>query len=297
MRTKLKYFIPLIVFFAFFWFIPAVSAVYICPGDNSQWPERGDCDAYCVQGPCIEEHQNQHKVCRSGACVIVEGPGVDLCQSDTACRQRVCRDGRCVITNAPGPGAAGPDMCRTELDCQRPRYRCDGASCVRDDDNGTYTTSNCDNRCAVQPRQPAGDTPSRQPAGGDGVSIPNPIGAGTFQELVERIARYLFQIGIPIAVIMILYAAFLYMTAAGSEEKVSKAHKALTYAAVGLAILFLAWGITSLVKELLSGETTTSPGAEQQDWPSEQRFQQQYQQQQQQQPQQGTNPDSWQWQQ
>ncbi len=89
--------------------------------------------------------------------------------------------------------------------------------------------------------------------GGGGVEIPNPLIVGTFQALVERIARYLFQIGIPIAVIMIIYAAFLYLTASGNPEKISKAHKTLIYALVGLAILFLAWGLTSLVKELLGG--------------------------------------------
>jgi hypothetical protein len=94
---------------------------------------------------------------------------------------------------------------------------------------------------------------------------------------------------------MILYSAFLYMTAGGDESKVTTAHKALTYALVGLAILFLAWGLTSLVKELLGGETTT--GQPQQEYPSERRYLEQYQQQQQQQQQpQQENPDAWQWQ-
>jgi len=29
------------------------------------------------------------------------------------------------------------------------KYKCNGASCIRDDTNGTYTTSNCDNACVV----------------------------------------------------------------------------------------------------------------------------------------------------
>lgn len=251
MKNKLKYFIPLIVLLAFLEFTPTVSANYICPTDNSRWPERGDCDLSCSE-PCIAEHQNQHRECRNGDCVIVSGPGPDLCQTNETCRGRFCRNNRCELVLAPGPGgvsAAG--QCRTDADC-------------------------VPSQSQAQANPPAGGNQSNPPAGGTGVSIPNPIGPGTFQDLVERIARYLFQIGIPIAVIMILYAAFLYMTAGGSEEKVTKAHKALTYAVVGLAILFLAWGITSLVKELLGGETTT--GQPQQEYPSERRYLEQYQQ-------------------
>ena len=209
-----------------------------------------------------------HKECENGRCVDKPGSGPDLCRSDVACQQYVCEGQRCVLRLAPGPGGLGPNQCRSDTDCR-------------------VSTS-------TQPNQPAGGASGQpnQPAGGEGVFIPNPIGPGTFQDLVERIARYLFQIGIPIAVIMILYAAFLYMTAGGSEEKVSKAHKALTYAVVGLAILFLAWGITSLVKELLGGETTP---AQQQQLP-QQDYPDYWQRQQQQLPQQpDTNPDAWQW--
>jgi len=184
----------------------------------------------CVTNPDLQTH----KECRNGACVVVPGPGVNLCQRDAACQQKVCEGQKCVLKLAPGPAGLGPNQCETDAKC-------------------TYSPP------PTGPRDPKEGEPRptsvqpREPAGGTGVSIPNPIGADTFQKLVERIARYLFEIGIPIAVIMILYAAFLYMTAGGSEEKITKAHKALTYAIVGLGILFLAWGITSLVEELLGG--------------------------------------------
>lgn len=240
MRVKLKYFIPIIAFFAFFGLISTVSAVYICESDGSKWPERGDCDLYCKKPPCVEEGVGDtHKECKNGACMVVQGSGVDLCQSESACRQKVCEGQSCVLKLAPGPGGLGPDQCQTNANCAYSPP----PSGPRDPKEGEPTPVPRDS--TTQPRQRDS---------GQGVSIPNPIGPGTFQDLVERIARYLFQIGIPIAVIMILYAAFLYMTAGGSEEKVSKAHKALTYAVVGLAVLFLAWGITSLVKELLGGQ-------------------------------------------
>jgi hypothetical protein len=171
----------------------------------------------CNNQPSVCFYTNQAD-CLSSGCGMLEG-----------CTEQHlgCQNDACVYIS----GGISVDLCQSNTDCQLAP--------------GHTTTPAPTSTPTTQPNPPAGGT---------GVSIPNPIGSGTFQDLVERIARYLFQIGIPIAVIMILYAAFLYMTAGGSEEKVNKAHKALTYAVIGLGILFLAWGITSLVKELLGGQ-------------------------------------------
>lgn len=65
-----------------------------------------------------------------------------------------------------------------------------------------------------------------------------------------------------IAIVLILYAGFLWMTASGNEEKIEKAKKILMNAVIGLAIVLSAYGITSfIISRLLSassGGTTTS---------------------------------------
>ncbi|MBI2622952.1 MAG: hypothetical protein HYW65_00030 [Candidatus Liptonbacteria bacterium] len=61
------------------------------------------------------------------------------------------------------------------------------------------------------------------------------------------IARYMFWLLMVVSVIMILYAAFLYMTAEGGEEKVSKAHKIVAYAAVGIVVALLSYGFPFVV--------------------------------------------------
>lgn len=51
--------------------------------------------------------------------------------------------------------------------------------------------------------------------------------------------------------LLILYAGFLWMTAAGQEEKISKAKKILISSAIGITIVFGSYAITTMVLILL----------------------------------------------
>jgi len=55
-----------------------------------------------------------------------------------------------------------------------------------------------------------------------------------------------------IGVLIILYAAFMYMTAAGDEEKIGKAKRTFIYGLVGIGIAILAFGIWQLVASFLA---------------------------------------------
>jgi amino acid transporter len=50
-----------------------------------------------------------------------------------------------------------------------------------------------------------------------------------------------------IAVVIILFAGFKWMTAAGSEEKVKDAETMIIQAIMGLVVIFLAWVIANFV--------------------------------------------------
>ncbi len=54
-----------------------------------------------------------------------------------------------------------------------------------------------------------------------------------------------------IVVILILYGGFLWMTAAGNEDKVDTAKKIITAGVVGLVIIMAAWGIAKFVVEAI----------------------------------------------
>ena len=69
--------------------------------------------------------------------------------------------------------------------------------------------------------------------------------------LIETITNWVFTILLVLAVLFILFAAFKYLTSGGGEE-VGKAHKMLIYAAVAIAVAFLAKGIVFVVAELVT---------------------------------------------
>jgi len=68
--------------------------------------------------------------------------------------------------------------------------------------------------------------------------------------VIKRITNWMYTALFSIAVIMILYAAFIYMTSGGGEE-VGKAHKILLYSAVAIAVAMLSGGVVNLVESLL----------------------------------------------
>lgn len=74
--------------------------------------------------------------------------------------------------------------------------------------------------------------------------------------LIGNIIRIFLGLLGTIAIVLVLYAGFLWMTAAGNEEKIEKAKKILTNAAIGLAIVLSAYAITSfIISRLLSSSS------------------------------------------
>lgn len=69
--------------------------------------------------------------------------------------------------------------------------------------------------------------------------------------LLELVKNWFTGIVAIVAVIMILYAAFLFVTAGGEEEKLGKAKSYLMYGIVGVAVALLAYGIISIVSTTL----------------------------------------------
>lgn len=55
-----------------------------------------------------------------------------------------------------------------------------------------------------------------------------------------------------IAVVVILYAGFLFMTATGDEDKLKQAKDYLQYGLIGLAVAILAFSAVALVNSLLA---------------------------------------------
>lgn len=81
--------------------------------------------------------------------------------------------------------------------------------------------------------------------------LPNPLSSCSFSQLVASIADLAVKIGIPIAVIFIIYSGLLFVTARGSEDKLKTAKTSITWAIIGTAILVGAKIIAEVLKSTI----------------------------------------------
>ena len=78
-------------------------------------------------------------------------------------------------------------------------------------------------------------------------------------KLIKNITSWLFGILLVAAVLFLIYAAFLYLTSGGDEEKTKKAKSYVIYAIIAVAIGILAYSIVALVGSLVTGGNYVPP--------------------------------------
>lgn len=71
-----------------------------------------------------------------------------------------------------------------------------------------------------------------------------------------KFSGWLYAALLALAVLFIIYAAFLFLTAGGDAERVGTAKKQLIYAVVAVAAAILATGIIRITQELLGTPTS-----------------------------------------
>lgn len=91
---------------------------------------------------------------------------------------------------------------------------------------------------------PSQNTPSFS---NQGFSVQNPLKATSFAGLVKGLLDALIIIGIPVAVLFIVFAGFKFVTALGNPEKLTIAKKNLLYTVIGIAIFLGAWLIAQVI--------------------------------------------------
>lgn len=80
------------------------------------------------------------------------------------------------------------------------------------------------------------------------VEIKNPFKQNSIQGLLKTIIdEILIPVGSVVAVVMIMYAGFMYVTARGEPAKITKARDALLWAVIGAAILLGAWVLSTAI--------------------------------------------------
>lgn len=80
-------------------------------------------------------------------------------------------------------------------------------------------------------------------------------GQGSFRSLVLTIVNFALTFLGLIAVVMIIYGGFLYVSAAGNEEKINQGKKIIMYAVIGIVIILLSFAIVNTVLTAGTGAT------------------------------------------
>lgn len=89
-----------------------------------------------------------------------------------------------------------------------------------------------------------------------------PLNQGDFQSpvsdfsgvisVMKNIVQWTYTIFFIVAVFFFLLAAYNYMTGGGSEDKIKKANKQITYGVIAVIVALLASGVSALVYNFIS---------------------------------------------
>ena len=80
----------------------------------------------------------------------------------------------------------------------------------------------------------------------------NNLKAADVVQILNNITDFFAALIASLATLMILVAAFMYITSSGDPTKIENAKKTLVWAIVGIVVAFLAYGIVNLVASFLS---------------------------------------------
>jgi len=89
------------------------------------------------------------------------------------------------------------------------------------------------------------------PPGGPTQPPKNITSIGTLVTVLQTVLGWMFTIFLILAVVMIIWAAFIYLTAGGEEEKLGKAKSILIYAVVAVVVALVAAGLPNIVGSLI----------------------------------------------
>ena len=90
---------------------------------------------------------------------------------------------------------------------------------------------------------------------GVNISITNPLKYDTLDELVRGIINFIFWVATAAAPLMIVIGAFYFLTSAGNPQQVDTGKKIILYTLIGYAIIFVSYGLITVIKDILGGGT------------------------------------------
>jgi len=92
------------------------------------------------------------------------------------------------------------------------------------------------------------------PVTAQNIEFANPLDDDTFWCMIDGIIDFVFNVSIPLGVIMYIIAGYFFVTCLGQAEKIDRAKKIVLWTTIGLLIVFLAKGFILLILEFVGSE-------------------------------------------
>jgi len=89
------------------------------------------------------------------------------------------------------------------------------------------------------------------PCPGGEICIENPLCAENLEDLILAIATFIFWVATALAPLMIIIAAFYFLTSGGNPQQIAIAKRIILYTVIGYAIILLSRGIIAIIIEIL----------------------------------------------
>lgn len=107
-----------------------------------------------------------------------------------------------------------------------------------------------------------GNDPYSTSGTGGSVSLLNPINFPSLCQLLQEILRILLAFGVPIAVLFLVYAGFLFVKARGNPKELIHARANFKYVILGILLFLGAWMLGQIIASTVNalGAGTGAPG-------------------------------------
>jgi hypothetical protein len=89
-------------------------------------------------------------------------------------------------------------------------------------------------------------------AQGTAFTIQNPLAIQSANEIWTFLSTELINLAIPVAVILYVYAGFLYLTAGAKPANSARAGEIMKYTSIGLVVIFIGSGFVDLIQSILN---------------------------------------------
>jgi len=149
-------------------------------------------------------------------------------------------------------------------------YSCVGVGCSIDGGGcsaNPYTgQSGCG--CSYNGSEVVCTQPNTNQAGGQAQSSPasaspsiqNPLAVGSICGLIKLLLNAALQIGIPIAVLFIVYAGLRFVLAQGKPEDLAKARTNMLWTVIGIGIFLSAWLLSEVIANTVNSVRASDDG-------------------------------------